>query len=327
MVNQTNGTGTQMTVVKAKFGFDIRKMQLCHNNDLSLTDITSTMQRLFQIKDGNSIHLKYRDEDGDWITIADDNDLILASQENPLFVQVYTDDDEIRSHFTNLNALINEFKVSTKDLSSLIEKLSCGNDDNLQKITEKTIKPQSPVQQKLENDNVAVIKPEQAEFANIPLSNSRAQDPMSQSHGHSQIGEITSQNPSAPTSQLYGGVNPSQQYHMPGLGQPQKPDNYQAQPYGGQPSPYPGVQAPVSQQAQFQSQQPPASSFQHNMYNPTLPPTSMYQQIPQQQNYGPTSQMQPQQPTPPQIPSMMGGPPGSNPFARNTQQGFRPNPY
>jgi hypothetical protein len=67
MVNQTqNGNGVQMTIVKAKYGCDIRKLQLCHNNDLSLNDIISTMQRLFNIKDGSSIHLKYRDEGKDF---------------------------------------------------------------------------------------------------------------------------------------------------------------------------------------------------------------------------------------------------------------------
>ena len=61
MVNQ-NGNGAQITVLKAKFGTDIRKIQLCHNNDLSLNDIIQMMQRLFKIKENSSIRLKYRDD-------------------------------------------------------------------------------------------------------------------------------------------------------------------------------------------------------------------------------------------------------------------------
>ena len=63
MVNQNgNPTGTQAIIIKAKFGTDIRRVQLYHNNDLSLNDIVQMMQRLFKIKDNDSIHLKYRDD-------------------------------------------------------------------------------------------------------------------------------------------------------------------------------------------------------------------------------------------------------------------------
>ncbi|KAL3092910.1 hypothetical protein niasHT_020293 [Heterodera trifolii] len=66
------------TTLKARFGSDIRKNWIHHSNDISLNDLVTKMQRYFDIKDANAIKLKYRDQENDWVTLADDDDLAYA---------------------------------------------------------------------------------------------------------------------------------------------------------------------------------------------------------------------------------------------------------
>uniref|UniRef100_A0A915DCZ8 PB1 domain-containing protein n=1 Tax=Ditylenchus dipsaci TaxID=166011 RepID=A0A915DCZ8_9BILA len=87
MVNNSNGI--ESTVLKAKYGTDIRKSQLHHTQDLNFNDLVLMMQRVFQIKSSDSIGLKYRDSEGDWITLANDDDVVFALQHEPsLYVEV-----------------------------------------------------------------------------------------------------------------------------------------------------------------------------------------------------------------------------------------------
>lgn len=95
----TNGGTT--TLLKARFGNDIRRRSIHHAHDLTLNDLVLMLQRVFSISNNNDIQLKYRDSgdffvcfyifaslDGDFITIADDTDLLLALQEPTLFIDV-----------------------------------------------------------------------------------------------------------------------------------------------------------------------------------------------------------------------------------------------
>lgn len=66
-------------IIKAQFGDDIRKMMI-HNEDLTLNELLLMMERVFSGKISNSdeITIKYLDEDGDKITLLNDNDLTVA---------------------------------------------------------------------------------------------------------------------------------------------------------------------------------------------------------------------------------------------------------
>ncbi|VDK18027.1 unnamed protein product, partial [Anisakis simplex] len=93
-----NGGEVEATMVKARFGTDIRKMTLRHNDDLSYNDLVMMMQRIFKIKSADNIILKYKDQEGDLITMADDHDLLLALQTEPLLsVVVLIDGAEMSS--------------------------------------------------------------------------------------------------------------------------------------------------------------------------------------------------------------------------------------
>ncbi|KAK6043018.1 hypothetical protein COOONC_19475 [Cooperia oncophora] len=55
-----NGQVT-MTILKARFGSDVRKTPLHHGNDLTLNDLTLMLQRIFKIGSAEAILLKYKD--------------------------------------------------------------------------------------------------------------------------------------------------------------------------------------------------------------------------------------------------------------------------
>uniref|UniRef100_A0A0N5AT82 PB1 domain-containing protein n=1 Tax=Syphacia muris TaxID=451379 RepID=A0A0N5AT82_9BILA len=79
MSNEKSGNSDiERTLIKARFGNDVRKVSVRHNEDLSYDDLCIMMQRIFKIEPSTNIILKYRDEDNDLVTIADDNDLLLA---------------------------------------------------------------------------------------------------------------------------------------------------------------------------------------------------------------------------------------------------------
>lgn len=50
-----------MTILKARFGNDVRKTPLHHGHDLTLNDLTLMLQRIFKIGSAEAIVLKYKD--------------------------------------------------------------------------------------------------------------------------------------------------------------------------------------------------------------------------------------------------------------------------
>eukprot|EP00088_Acartia_fossae_P021813 TRINITY_DN23175_c0_g1_i1.p1 TRINITY_DN23175_c0_g1~~TRINITY_DN23175_c0_g1_i1.p1 ORF type:complete len:442 (+),score=91.42 TRINITY_DN23175_c0_g1_i1:48-1373(+) len=68
-------------IIKASYGDDIRRIPI-HNDDLTYDELVLMMQRVFKglIEPDEDILLKYKDEDGDLITITDNSDLSFAIQ-------------------------------------------------------------------------------------------------------------------------------------------------------------------------------------------------------------------------------------------------------
>lgn len=52
------------TVLKARYGSDIRKMTIHHSDDMSYNDLVLMMQRIFKLQSSTNISLKYKDEGG-----------------------------------------------------------------------------------------------------------------------------------------------------------------------------------------------------------------------------------------------------------------------
>lgn len=102
MVNDT----IQPTILKAKFGSDIRKSQLRHSQDLNFNDLVLMIHRIFQIHTSNTLKLKYRDNgniylfdyifsylEDDWITLANDDDVLFALTHEPyLYIEVFSEE-------------------------------------------------------------------------------------------------------------------------------------------------------------------------------------------------------------------------------------------
>jgi len=72
---------TGKLIIKASLGDDIRRIPI-HNDDLTYDELVLMMQRVFRgvLNPEEELLLKYKDEDGDLITIIDNSDLSFAIQ-------------------------------------------------------------------------------------------------------------------------------------------------------------------------------------------------------------------------------------------------------
>ncbi|XP_022081972.1 protein TFG-like isoform X2 [Acanthaster planci] len=68
-------------IIKAQIGDDIRRIPI-HNEDITYDELVLMMQRVFRgkLKNTDEVTIKYKDEDGDLITIFDSTDLSFAIQ-------------------------------------------------------------------------------------------------------------------------------------------------------------------------------------------------------------------------------------------------------
>ncbi|CAP36192.2 Protein CBR-TFG-1 [Caenorhabditis briggsae] len=74
----SNGAITSTTILKARLADDVRKSSLHHANDLTLIDLVLNVQRIFALPSDANFLLKYKDQDGDLISLTSDSDLLLA---------------------------------------------------------------------------------------------------------------------------------------------------------------------------------------------------------------------------------------------------------
>ncbi|WKX90644.1 hypothetical protein Q1695_009472 [Nippostrongylus brasiliensis] len=113
-----------MTILKARFGSDVRKTPLHHGNDLTLNDLTLMLQRIFKIGSAEAIVLKYRDSDGDLITLADDSDLLLALQsEQSLSIEVSIDNKAMAA-LADVQQQISQIQADVQRLSKTLSNLT-----------------------------------------------------------------------------------------------------------------------------------------------------------------------------------------------------------
>ncbi|XP_029434531.1 protein TFG isoform X2 [Rhinatrema bivittatum] len=68
-------------IIKAQLGEDIRRIPI-HNEDITYDELVLMMQRVFRgkLQSSDEVTIKYKDEDGDLITIFDSSDLSFAIQ-------------------------------------------------------------------------------------------------------------------------------------------------------------------------------------------------------------------------------------------------------
>uniref|UniRef100_A0A0K0F970 Protein TFG (inferred by orthology to a human protein) n=1 Tax=Strongyloides venezuelensis TaxID=75913 RepID=A0A0K0F970_STRVS len=158
-----SSNGFTQIVVKTKYGNDIRKRILGHNEDLTLSSLQVFIQRIYDIESNASIILKYRDSDGDFITLNDDNDVLFAIRnEQNLFIEVTNDFsgacdgkkflELLTEAQKKLDSAVSAFHRCHKKSETVTE--SCEKNFSVSR-------PETPIKP---TDNVATIQPSVQEF-------------------------------------------------------------------------------------------------------------------------------------------------------------------
>ncbi|KAK6623477.1 hypothetical protein RUM43_009329 [Polyplax serrata] len=279
-------------MIKVQLGDDIRRIPI-HNEALTYDELVLMMQRVFRGKltNNDDITIKYKDEDGDLITIFDSSDLSFAIQySRVLKLQI------ILNGKTRENADPPEIKRIRRSLQEIRDKVNhildnieVATQDEAQGSTETTGNKQEamefdPLQDKeggekeSKEDRKTATPQETGESAK-----ERSTPQMRQPSGfdHPPTTTLSSQFP-PPQAQQYQGVTVSQQQAQ----QPPPPPQQQQQPQPQQP------QQPQPQQPQQMGPSP--QHFQSANPMQSVYPASLVSQ-------GPPQSMQPGQPMPTQF--------------------------
>lgn len=334
-------------IIKAQLGDDIRRIPI-HNEDITYDELVLMMQRVFRgkLNSNDEVVIKYKDEDGDLITIFDSSDLSFAIQcSRILKLTLFVNGQPQPLESDQVKHLRRELQAIRNQVNSLLDNLEPPQIQQTDVVpVENVTSSQEP---KHDGPQVAMfdpMKPQEDLSVMSSFSGHVAEEPERaaspsdsiSSHGSSkhqqrapaqyasphhqpqdpsqQQSQVSSSQPSAlPPSA------PSQQQAAYGAGQPAQP------PYGYQ---QPGIpQAQQSQQGvpqQQQQQYPPSSNYGgYGAYNqaPQAGTYGQQQQPAPQQGYGgypqqPQQQQYGAQPAPAGMPGQAG-----NPYARNTPYG------
>ncbi|PAV88215.1 hypothetical protein WR25_05232 isoform B [Diploscapter pachys] len=120
MVSAYNSGSSEMTIIKIRFGNDVRKTTLHHSNDVTLNDLILMVQRIFRLSSTHNVSLKYKDQDGDLITLGDDSDLLLGLQSGPnLSLQVRVENEALLQ-VTEILDQVNQLQSDVQKLANSI---------------------------------------------------------------------------------------------------------------------------------------------------------------------------------------------------------------
>ncbi|CAD5206567.1 unnamed protein product [Bursaphelenchus okinawaensis] len=305
----------ESTILKIKYGSEFRRRLINHQNDVSYNDLVFKIQTLYKLDANSNIHLKYKDEDGDFISLYDDDDVALAIHEkNLLYIEVFVEQSERAE--SPLEAPV-KTNVATIDPSRHEQVEPNGVVSHAQEVEQLNDPP------KLENMSL-----NDQTLENVPIDDK----PVDNGY-YSQFDQV-SQMKSEPQ---YQQPPQAQQQFQPQQAPPQQPPAPQPI-YGGfaPPMPQQQQQYPPNSTPSLPPQQAPVSSAPYQGFAGYQPPSAPTPQPQQQASY---NSMTPQPPTgvpqqhvPPQgfqPPPSAGGPPPSipppgafpggqafNPFAR-----------
>nr|XP_028582494.1 protein TFG isoform X3 [Podarcis muralis] len=342
-------------IIKAQMGDDIRRIPI-HNEDITYDELVLMMQRVFRGKllSNDEVTIKYKDEDGDLITIFDSSDLSFAIQcSRILKLTLFVNGQPRPLESNQVKYLRRELIELRNKVNRLLDCLEPPAEPGLS-----TSLPENDVAESREDKPAttdSTVKPSTQVIAASmsafdPLKN---QDEINKNvmSAFGLADDQVSGPPSAPVEERSGTpdsiASSSSAAHPPGV-QPQQPPYGGTQPQTGQMEAGYSQQTAPQQAQQFQaySQQPsqaPAPGFPGQPQPQQLPaqPPQQYQagtfpaqnyttQASQSASYNvtPASQpgMAPSQPgayqprpgfTPPPGTTMTPPPSGPNPYARN----------
>lgn len=167
---------TGKLIIKVQLNDDIRRIPI-HNEALTLDELVLMMQRVYKgkLSSNDDITIKYKDEDGDLITIFDSTDLCFAIQcSHILKLQIFLNNDD-KSEQSEPSSLpcLTEMKLQLRTIRDQVNKLLDGlnngqndeksTDNNSEKEASSTTAPVLPVTLptliKLENQQIKHINP------------------------------------------------------------------------------------------------------------------------------------------------------------------------
>ncbi|XP_029434538.1 protein TFG isoform X8 [Rhinatrema bivittatum] len=284
-------------IIKAQLGEDIRRIPI-HNEDITYDELVLMMQRVFRgkLQSSDEVTIKYKDEDGDLITIFDSSDLSFAIQCSRILKLTLFVNGQPRPLESS------QVKYLRRELIELRNKVN--------RLLDCLEPPSEP--------GLTISLPENDEINKNVMSAFG----LSEDQASGQMYQQYQQQPGYPTSQQQAQPQPQFGIQYPaGYSQqatPQQPQQFQAY---SQPASVPGFPA---QQQQLPSQTP--QQYQAGTY----PPQNYTTQASQPANYSvpPASQpgMAASQPaayqprpgfTPPPGSTVTPSPSGPNPYARN----------
>lgn len=116
---------TGKLIIKAQLGADIRRMPI-HNEEITYDELLLMMQRVFKGKltASDEVIIKYKDEDGDLVTIADNSDLSFAIQcSRILKITLFVNQQPVPLEPSEVKNIRNELQVIRDKSTHLLDRL------------------------------------------------------------------------------------------------------------------------------------------------------------------------------------------------------------
>ncbi|CAH0390012.1 unnamed protein product [Bemisia tabaci] len=115
-------------IIKVRLGDDVRRIPI-HNDDITYDELVLMMQRVFRgkLSSNDDITIKYKDEDGDMITIFDSSDLSYAVQYSRILkLQIFLDSskDQNICQSQQLDTIQRELRFIRDRVNQLLDTLS-----------------------------------------------------------------------------------------------------------------------------------------------------------------------------------------------------------
>jgi len=265
-------------IIKANVGEDIRRIPI-HNDDLTYDELILMMQRVFKgvLNADDDFELKYKDEDGDLVSLVDTNDLSYAIQNSRVLrLTILHGGDSGRGASVVNKDVVKELRQIRDKVNQLLDSIT-GAEQVSKMFTEEDQKKDNTVEEITESVNHLNLE-QSKEFD--PLAGqdqqqkaveSSASPIVDNSEKTRQMSGQSSVSSGSGQTQQYPGNYPGysshasstgyQQQHVP---QPQTPQTYAARPA------YPGAAPPPS--PGFQASGPPSSATSN--YPPAAAPSS-----------------------------------------------------
>ncbi|XP_063249813.1 protein TFG isoform X3 [Prinia subflava] len=306
-------------IIKAQLGEDIRRIPI-HNEDITYDELVLMMQRVFRGKllSNDEVTIKYKDEDGDLITIFDSSDLSFAIQcSRILKLTLFVNGQPRPLESNQVKYLRRELIELRNKVNRLLDCLEPPAEPGLSTNLPESGPPSAPAEERSGTpDSIAssssAAHPPGVQAQQAPYSSTQPQTGQVEGQMYQQYQQpgYPAQQPQAQPQQQYGVQYPA------GYSQ-QQPPSQQAQQfpaYSQAAAPAPG--AFPGQAQQLPAQQPPqypAGSFPPQPYT-----TQASQPAPFSGSQAAPGTFQPRPGfTPPPGSTMTPPPSGPNPYARS----------